>query len=298
MDFTQALAYPYKSIAKVFTIVLVMTIAFAVFLGMVLNSFDWFGYIEAVQYTITYELDYIPFFETPSSMFIPGLIGLFVVMVVQGFWLSGYSIRVIRATMDGYDKLPNIQFGTDMRKGFSLFLASILYGILFMIGFIIFGALMAMFAGPNSEGGLAFVLFCGAFIIGIPLVILIGWAFLIGMARYAAEGNNTVLFQIGTNMSIARKNVKASLSLTGYHILLGLTYWFASQFLINALDFVSSPFIGEGYGQLTLLVAVLLPFMISMALNVFQQFSSMHLIAQFAYKIGIYDDFDEEFDML
>ena len=233
MDFTSALMYPFKNFAKVLSIVLVMTIAIAVFLGMVLNSFDGTRLLNAIQYHFEYGLDYLPYLDPPSVMFIPGIIGLFVVIVVQRFWLSGYSIRVIRHVIDGYETLPIVQFGQDLRRGFYLFLTNIVYGLLFLPLFIFVSMLIAMTSSPNGGGGLAGLVFCGAFLVTIPLIFLTGWSYLIGMARFATQDNYQTLFQIRTNFNIARQNVKPSLSLTGFLILLGLTVSFVSQFILE-----------------------------------------------------------------
>jgi|GEM_PF-944539 len=298
MDFTSALLYPYKSIAKVLTIVLVMTIAIAVFLGMLLNSYDWVGFIQTMQYNLSISSrDYLPEgafarYETPTGMFIPALIGLMGVMIAQGLWLSGYGIRVIRSVMEGNDKLPNVQLGKDMMTGLSLFIGNIVYALLFVPFFIIVGMLMAM-TSANDGSGLSALLFCGSFLVAIPLMMLMGWAFFVGMARSAADNNRGALFEIGKNFSIARQNVKASFSLTGYMILLGLTFWFVSQFVSNVLQLFTRPFLGGSQDQMSILIAVLIPLMLSIAMNIVQEFSKMHLIAQYGYQIGLYDDFDD-----
>lgn len=299
MDFSQALTYPFKSIAKVITIVLVMTIAFAVFLGMILNSFDLYEYLKAFQVASYYGYEFMPNLTPPSPMIIPGIIGFFVVMIVQGFWLSGYSIRVIRAAIDGFEKLPAIVFKQDLLRGFYLFLSSLLYGLVSLPFFAVLAIIIAMTAsGSEAAAGLAMLSFCSAILIAIPFAIIMGWGYFVGMARYAAEDGHGALFQIWTNMRIARNNWKPSLSLAGYQFLLGLIYWFLSQFVNNAINLVSTPFLGNSFNQITILIAFLIPFMLSVGLNIVQQFSNMHLIAQYAYRIGIVDTFDEEFDKI
>ena len=298
MDFTSALLYPYKSIAKVLTIVLVTTIASAVFLGMLLNSFDWIGFIQALQYNMSLtEAEYLPPeafapYGTPTGMFIPALVGLVGVMIVQSLWLSGYGIRVIRSVMAGHDTLPNVQLGKDMMTGLSLFVANIVYALVFVPLVVIVGMLIAMTSG-NASSGLPALLFCGSFLVTIPFMMLMGWAFFVGMARSAADDNRGALFQIGTNLRIARQNVRLSFSLTGYLILLGLTFGFVSQFVSNAIQMVTKPFLNGNQDQMSILIAVLIPLMLSIAMNIVQEFSKMHLIAQYGYQLGLYDDFDD-----
>lgn len=291
MDFTAALSYPFKSIAKVATIVLVITIAIAVFLGMLLNSFDWAGFISALEYSIKYETDRISYDGNPTGMFIPALLGLFLVMLVQGFWLSGYGIRIIRHVIDGHEKLPAVQLGKDVVNGLALFGSSIVYGLLFIPFIIIVGMLMGM-TSTNGSGGLSFLVMCSSFLIAIPLMILIGWAYFVGMARCAIDDNRGALFQIGTNIKIARNNVRASFSLTGYLILLGLAYWFISQFASNVLQLFMTPAMNGIEDQIGILIAIVVSIMMWLALNIVQEFSKMHLIAQYAHQIALYDDFD------
>lgn len=296
MDLTQALSYPFKSLAKVLTIVLVTTIACAIFVGMILNSFNLYEYIEALQWANYYGVT--PNLDPPSPMIIPGIIGLFAVMIIQGFWLSGYGIRVIRSAMDGFENLPNIVFKQDLLRGFYMFLSSLLYGLVALPFFAAVMIVVAMLASPDGSGGLAFLTFCGSFFIMIPLLFIMGWGYFIGMARCAADDDNGALFQIWTNMRIARTNWRSSFSLTGYQFLLGLIYWFLSQFVNNAINLVSTPFVSDSFDQITILILFLIPFMLSLGLSIVQQFSNMHLIAQYAHKIGLTDPWDDEFEKI
>lgn len=299
MDFTSALLYPFKSIAKVLTIVLVITIAVAMFIGMFLSSFDWVGFIRAWQVNLSlYGSGYqsvnpFPSYEATTGMFIPAIIGLFIVGIMTWLWSSGYSIRVIRHVMDGYEKLPNIELGKDMMTGIYLFLLNLFYGVIFSVFLIAVGMLNYLFVGSNGGSVLSSLIALGAFFVSIPLLVLMGWAYFVGMARCAADDDRSALFQLGTNLRIARRNVKISFSLTGYLILLGLTFLFVSQFASNVLQLFATPFFGSNQDQTSILVAIVGFFMMSLALNIVQEFSRMHLVAQYAYQIGLYDDFDD-----
>ena len=46
MNFSSAFKYPFHNFAKVMSIVLALTIAFAVFIAMILNSHDWSPLLE------------------------------------------------------------------------------------------------------------------------------------------------------------------------------------------------------------------------------------------------------------
>ena len=52
MNFSSAFKYPFQNLAKVISIVLALSIAFAVFIGLILNSHDWSPLFEQI-----YDLD-------------------------------------------------------------------------------------------------------------------------------------------------------------------------------------------------------------------------------------------------
>lgn len=297
MDFTTALSYPYKSLAKVFTIVLVMTIGVAVFLGMILNSFDWIGYIYYLQELAQYggsSYPFVPRYDTNQAQLIVGILGLFGLAIVQGFWISGYSIRIIRAIIDESQTLPAIVFGVDLAKGFYLFLSSILYAVVFIPFVLVVGFLMAMTAGPYGTSGLSILIYCSAILVAIPFLFVAGWAYFIGMARCAAEDSNSALFQIWTNMRIARENTRASFSLIGYQILLFLVYLFIGQVAGKVFEVVSGAFVTDYINETMLLVIMIISLMLQLAFSIVQQFSNIHLIAQYAQRIGIADSYDDK----
>jgi Protein of unknown function (DUF4013) len=179
-----------------------------------------------------------------------------------------------------------------MKAGFYLFLLDLLYGGIFFVFMISVSLLVGLFTGSNGESGLSGLIILGAFLVAIPFMVLLGWAYFIAMARYAADDNRGALFQMRTNLRIARQNVKVSSSLTGYLILLGLTFWFVSQFVSNVLQLFATPFFGRSQDQTSLLISLVVSLILTLALNIIQEFSRMHLIAQYAYKIGLYDEYD------
>ena len=295
MDLSSALSYPFKSLPKVFTIVLVITISLVVFLAMLLNSYDWTTYFETIN-TYTYSSGYTRTLSPPGGNFFISLIGLFVVLLAQGLWLSGYGIRVIRHVMEGFEQLPPITFGRNMMDGLSVFLAGIWYGIValpFLFGFFM---LVGMFSTPNGEAGLGAVMFCGGIILAVPLSFLYMWSFMVGMVRCAAEDKRGAMFEIVTNFRLAQQNWKSALSLTGYQFLVGIIFGFASQAISMILQFVTTPFAGDGSNTNALLIVFVISMLGTYTIQIIQQFSSMHLMAQFAYNVGIMVGYEDEFD--
>jgi len=293
MDLSSALSYPFKSIPKVLTIALVCTISFVVFIAMLINSYDWTAYFEALNNYSSY--GYMAPLDSPGSGFIPSIIGLFAVMILQGVWLSGYGISVIRHVMEGFEALPKIDFWRNLRDGLSVVLASLLYGF---VTFLFFFALlmgMGMFMSPQVAA-LSFLVVIASMVITVVFVCLLGWSFLIGMARFAAYDDNNAIYQIVTNFGIARQNWKSSFSLMGYQILLGIIFWFASQAINTGLQFTTIPFFGNSVNANSMLTVMVIFMVVSYTINIFQQFSSLHLVAQFGHKIGIMPGYEDEFD--
>ena len=287
MDFVAALKYPFNSAAKVFSIVLVMTIAFAVCLALIIGSYDWSSLAEAINSGINQSLGIAETSGDAASHELLneeqmeglgvglgraalGLLGLVIVSIVGGFWFSGYSVDVVRAVMAGQDVLPAVEFGRNMRAGFTLFLSAVVYGLLFIIYLIVVGLL------SNLGGLFVFI----AAIAAIPFLFVMGWGYYIGMARYAAEGDSGAVFQIWRNMKTARANIGPGVSLVFFQIVLGFIYNIGTRVLDGLINGIT----GSGGVLLTALVISVIVFF---ALNLFQHFSAQHLIAQYAMRIGI-----------
>lgn len=293
MDLSSALSYPFKSIPKVLTIVLVCTISLVVFLAMLMNSYDWTAYFQAIEMYSRYEI--MPSLDPPGAGFLPSLVGLLVVLLGQGLWLSGYGISVLRHVMEGFEKLPNVQFGQNMRDGLTIFLANLLYGIVAFLFFFVLLFVMGMFLTPRLAGLGVFVVI-GSLVVAVPFFCVLGWSFFVGMARFVAEDNRQAMYQIPTNFGIARTNWKSAFSLTGYLVLLGIIFWFASQAINTGLQFVTVPFVGNSVSGNSFTIVFAMFMIVSYTLNIVQQFSGLHLIAQFAEKIGIMIGYEDEFD--
>lgn len=294
MNIDSALQYPFKSLAKVLTIVLIFTTAFTFFLAMLFNSFDFMAYMEGLAYYIDY--DYMPDMPEPSALFFPSIIGLIGTMIVQGFWISGYGISVIRHIMEGYEKLPAFQFNKNIVDGLALFFASLWYAVAALPVLFIFLILVGMMGSNDSTSGLAVLTFCSGIIMAIPMIFLLGWSYFIGMVRCAFENDRSALFQIPTNLGIARRNVKTSFTLTGFQILLAIIFGFASQGINWVLDIISDIVFGNSLDSNMFLTVVVISLIITFTINIIQQFSSLHLLAQYGHNLGFMVGYEDEFD--
>ncbi|MCY4019223.1 MAG: DUF4013 domain-containing protein [Chloroflexi bacterium] len=274
MDFTRAFKYPFHNSAKVISIVLVLTILFTFCIALIASSHDWSSYLQLIGYHEA--LDSVNELDEPGSGAVLGMLGLMAVMVFEGFWLSGYSVEVIRAIMNNYDTMPGIEIGANLRKGFWLFLSGLWYAIVSLFLGVVLWLLVGIFSKLSFLlGSIASI---GAIILAIAYIFLAGWAYFVGVARYAWDGDRSALYAIRHNMRIAREHRGPSMRLSAFMIALFLIYAIARWIVETAIG----GFIGPD-----IVVAAVITFITYYAFNLFQHFSTQHLIAQYALEIGI-----------
>ncbi|MCY4145223.1 MAG: DUF4013 domain-containing protein [Chloroflexi bacterium] len=270
MNFSSAIRYPFVNFAKVFSIVLVMTIAMALFTGLFFNSFDLEGFMMTFA-----NWDGVSHLDTPdfelNGAAVMGMFGMIAVAVVSGLWLSGYSVSVLRALMQDNQQLPAIELGRDMTDGFYLFVAGLGYALLFF-ALILCEVLVISLTGGSFINGL---LVMAAFWLTIAAAAVMGWAYFVGMARMAAEGERRAGWQLRRNLRIARQNWRWGAFLLLYMILLSLGYG-----MISSLA-------GNVFGGLAGAAAATLSIILYYFFQLMQHFSTQHLIAQYAVAIGI-----------
>ena len=288
MSFSNAFRYPFQNIAKVISIVLVLTIAFALAIGLMLNSHDWSPLLAQL-----YELD--PSQDSigePGEMAsagammgasaIVGALGLVVVAIVSGFWISGYSVEVIRSVMKDMEFLPDIEFSKNLKDGFYLFISSVAYWLLFLVLLV---AEFIVINITNSLGAINVLVILASVIVTVVALAVMGWAYFVGMARFAAEGDHRAAWQTTKNMRTARESWPKGASLLFYMIVLSVIYGIVR----GIVDGV--------FGGVAGMLGITLSIVIYYVFNLMQHFSTQHLIAQFATEIGIGgDQFDPDKD--
>lgn len=277
MNFSSAFKYPFHNFAKVMSIVLAMTIAFAVFIAMLLNSHDWSPFfahmldIETVDASAEVSV-------TLGGTTIVGIFGLLLVAIVTGFWLSGYSVEVIRSVMREDEWMPGVDFGRNVKDGAYLFASSFAYWVL-LIALIIVLAVVAAVVGRVAILGALVKIGAIPFTIGVAFVM--GWGYFVGMARFAAEGDPKASWQIRNNMRIARDNWRKGAALVLYMVALSVIYGIVQQIVSGVFG---------GLLGANLLAGITLSIIIYYLFNLMQHFSTQVLIAQYAAEIGIRSD--------
>ena len=278
MNFSRAITYPFNNLAKVFSIVLAMTIAIAIFLGLIANTHDWsplMSVIYGADFGTSYANELQPFGATTWL----GILGLLIVAAGSGFWLSGYSVEAIRAVMNGIETLPAVNLSRNVKDGFYLFISSVAYWIFFGVLCLIVSTFLGL---TGSPAGMNPIVILASAIVMIVAVALMGWAYLIGMARFAAEGDYKASWQIFRNMRLARAHWRSGLTLLLYMIALTLIYSVVRGVVELALGGIIG---GAGMASITLTIIVYYIF------NLMQHFSTQHLVAQFGAKIGVRSDY-------
>ncbi len=282
MNFSRAITYPFANLAKVVSIVLAMTIAIAIFLGLIANTYDWsplVAMLYGVDLGIAASPEMPPF--TWSAWF--GLLGLLIVAVVSGFWFSGYSMEAVRSVMSGIDTLPDVKFSRNMKDGFYLFISSVAYWILLAAVLLVLFAFLGL---TGSADGLNLIVALASLIVGVVAVALLGWAYFIGMARFAAEGDHKASWQVFRNIRLAREHWRGGFTLLLYMIALTLIYGVVRSLVDSALG----GFIG-GFGMVSITLSIIVYYIF----NLMQHFSTQHLVAQYAIQIGLADeDYNQE----
>ena len=274
MSFSDAFRYPFQNFARVLSIVLMMTIAFAVFIGLLLNSHDWSPLIAQI-----YDLDPNEYLigepQALGAAPLIGVVGVIVVAVVSGFWLSGYSIEVIRTVWNEIEYLPDIEFGRNVKDGFYLFLSSVAYWILLIALMVVE---MILFQATSSLGAINALVAIVAVPLTIVAIALMGWAYFVGMARFAAAGDHRAVYQIRRNIRLARANWTSGGGLLIYMIVLSIIYG-VFRGIVDGI-----------FGGVAGMLGITLSIVIYYVFNLMQHFSTQHLIAQYAVNIGIGGD--------
>lgn len=254
MSLGTAFRFPFNNMAKVMMIVLGYAITIALLMLTIFSSQSW------------------------GAMMLVGA----VVLLAQALFLSGYGTRVIEHISDGYDNLPPIKIMTDIGRGFVMTLGVIIYMLPMFGYFLVVGAVSSLLGYE-----LGVIVMLASLLGAIPLSVLVGLAFVVGMARFGIEANSGALFEMGRNWRIARNNIGVGLSLIGNQILLTIVYWIVSQVVSLVYNGIVPSSIYFDGSQTTLMVVLVIGYILTMTVSIISQVSSLHLIAQFADQIGL-----------
>ncbi len=278
MNFSSAFKYPFQNFAKVMSIVLALTIALSVFSAMVLNTYDWLPFLQALSGFGASESDLVTVAPVGGATII-GALGFLLTATVSGFWLSGYSIEVIRAVMREDEWMPGIDFGRNVKDGALLFVSSAAYWLLLILLIAVLAVAIGLIGRIEFLGMVGAI---ASIVIIVGSVFVMGWGYFVGMARFAAEGDYKASWQIWRNMRAAREHKGAGLTLLLYMIAFSIIYGIVRQIVDGLFG---------GLMGANLLAGITLSIIIYYIFNLMQHFSTQVLIAQYATEIGIRSDY-------
>ena len=272
MDFAQAFKYPFNNSPKVLSIVLTLTILITLCVVLIVSAQDWSSYLQLAEVHET--MDHLGELDPISGAAVFGFLGILALMILGGFWLNGYSVEVIRAIMKNYETMPAVEIGANLRRGFWIFLSALCYGFVSMLLIIALVLIAGIFSSLSEAlGGIAGI---GGFFVFIAYVFVAGWAYFVGLTRYSRSDDRSALFAIMRNMRIARDHGRLSIRLSAYMIALMLLYGFVKS--------IADGLIGGFMGP-DIVVAAAISILTYHAFNLFQHFSTQHLIAQYGLAI-------------
>ena len=190
-------------------------------------------------------------------------------------WLQAYSLAIVDRALQGEKQLPPLRMMSAI-EGLGLFFMSLKFwlpAIAYLIVITVLASTLPLATRNHSYHALL--------MFGAPIMLLMYWGYLVGLARFAAFGEYRLLYRRRENMRLALTNIRATILLS---LLLSVTTIGAAA-ILAALEFLALPLRD-------------LDFMIWAALSWFAFFFvllwvaitfSRH-VADYARKIGIGDN--------
>lgn len=189
-------------------------------------------------------------------------------------WICGYGFDIASRTLQGDKRLPPLRMMSAV-EGCGLVCMSLkiwLPAIAYLIVITVLASTLPLATRNHSYHALL--------MIGAPVMLAMLWSNLVGLARYAAFGEHTLLYRRRDNMRLALTNIGATLALTGALIalpVLCVVTWIGLSDLLSSwreLDFMIEAALGSFGFYMALLSCVV---------------ACSHLVARYARKIGIGD---------
>lgn len=188
---------------------------------------------------------------------IGGLLGIFSVLLIPGFFVTGYLIRVLETTVSGVDEPPAFDDWEDLLirglvgTGITIIYSVVPSAVFGAFGFVLFG-LIGVGGGLGGNGGgiiagfgTIAILLLG--LLSIPVMFLIYYMVPAALTNYAIEDEFGAAFDFATIKPILLSSEYLIAVLLP--IVVGVLLWFATLFLIiTGVGLLLVPFL-QFYGQ-------------------------------------------------
>jgi len=203
------------------------------------------------------------------------LLGIFLLgSFVIALWITGYCWQLIGRTLRGDETLPPVRLSA-IGEGFRLFCVSLRYWLPAIAAAVTGYALLSRLSHEISDHGVATLL-----LIAVPVALVMYWGNLVGLARFCADREHSLVWRRQENMRLALTNIRSTLLLTVLLIVVTTLYvgaWLGVSALLipwHRLDLMSQAALGSFLFYFALLSCSLV---------------CSYLIARYANQIGIGD---------
>ena len=262
MRMLEAIRFPWRSIPKILTMVLI----FAIVLVALVSLAERGERIPRESY----------YYSEGESLLYVSVFGLVGSALVAFIWLSGYSLDVIRRVYDGQSRLPVVNFVRNLSEGFMLLRSRVLWGavLLFLFGLL--------YENLRPDGNIRHALdgvLAAAFVLG-------ALEFQVAMARYAVESRVGAAYELIINLKTLFRNLRAFLGMIVCQIVLVVMYIIPANAVVGL---VSPRYVGSRGNDYLIDIGLAC---VCLMLSLLQHFSSLHLLSRFARKI-YHRDFDD-----
>lgn len=252
MNLRRAISYPYRSIPKILSMVLMLGIALVAFGSMIERGEEIRGSWSNLSYPASRLEDL-------------GLTGLLISFAGFATWLMGYGLDVIRHAGEGYKSLPSTSLFRNLANGLAFWLSRLVWG---MLGTIV---ILDLFEPARGQT----LLFDGVLFVFYLIVALesVGAA-----ARCALLRRASAAFAFPRNLALLLANKSAFAGLIARLLLLNTAYVIANNAYVQTMTWIDRALGSDNY---LIFIAILC---VGVLIFLIQIMSSLHLIGQFAYR--------------
>ena len=202
------------------------------------------------------------------GLFLPGFLSL-------SCWITGYFLEAVGRSMRGDKMFPSVRLIL-IGPGCGLIWSSFRFwlpAIAYLIVITVLASTLPLATRNHS--------FHALLMIGAPIMLMMYWGYLVGLARFAASGEHRLLYRRRENMRLALTNISAAISLTFLLIVTTI----GSAVVLAASEFLVLPLRDLDFMTRTAL-ATLYFFVVLLTWSIV----CSRIVARYAAEIGIVDN--------
>jgi hypothetical protein len=215
-----------------------------------------------------------------------------IALIAFSMFLGGYYLSALRRLQNNDENLPEFEIRQNISDGFITGIAGLVYMIpvilLAIIAIFLGGGVSALNVSDGGGGGGGVLLMCGLLLGAFILALILSAALTVGIVRFAAEGNSSVLWDFGGNWSLATGNFGTVLGLWGRTFVIGLLGAIVSGIFGAILGVMYPDQRSPLFEPTTAFWLVSAVFnIITYTISVFMALAQYHLMSRFGFELGI-----------